>query len=98
QNHQLSENILESPGFQDITATVNWTQVKRVGLDAGLMTVELERQDRFLIREGLLEELEQRAIEAADNAEALRLRTSAREMILPSGMAASFQVLVQEKR
>lgn len=97
QNHQLSENILESPGFQDITTTVNWTQVRRAGVDAGLKTIELERQDRFLIREGLLEELEQRVNEAADNAEGLRLRTSAREMILPSGMAASFQVLVQEK-
>lgn len=98
EKHQLSENILDNPGCQDITTTVNWTQVKRIGEEAGLRTIELERQDRFLIREGLLEELEQRVLEAADEAERLRLRTNAREMILPSGMAASFQVLVQEKR
>ena len=98
QKHQLIESVLENPGFQDITATVNWTQVKRVGEEAGLKTIELERQDRFLLREGLLEELEQRVDEAVDESERLRLRTSAREMILPNGMAASFQVLVQEKR
>lgn len=98
QNHQLMENLLANPGFQDITATINWTQVKRAGENAGLKTIELERQDRFLIREGLLEELEQRVAEAAEDVERLRLRTSAREMILPTGMAASFQVLVQEKR
>ena len=98
QKHQLIENLLANPGFQDITTTINWTQVKRAGENAGLKIIELERQDRFLIREGLLEELEQRVAEAADDAEGLRLRTSAREMILPTGMAASFQVLVQEKR
>lgn len=97
QKHQFMENLLANPGSQDITATVDWTHVKRVGEQAGLKTIELERQDRFLIREGLLEELEQRVDEALDDAERLRLRTSAREMILPSGMAASFQVLVQEK-
>jgi len=97
QKHQLIENTLADPGFQDITASVNWTQVKGVGEAAGLKTLELERQDRFLIREGLLEELEQRVDEAVDDVERQRLRTSAREMILPSGMAASFQVLVQEK-
>ena len=97
QKHQLSENLLANPGSQDLTSTVNWTQIRNVGEHAGLKAIELERQDRFLIREGLLEELEQRVAEAADDAEGLRLRTRAREMILPSGMAASFQVLVQEK-
>lgn len=67
------------------------------GETAGLKTIVFERQDQFLMREGLLEELELRASEAADEAEKLRLRTSVREMILPGGMAADFQVLVQEK-
>ena len=47
--------------------------------------------------EGLLDELELRVSESADEAERLRLRTGCRELILPDGMAASFQVLVQEK-
>jgi len=35
--------------------------------------------------------------ETKDQVEALRLSTSAREMIMPHGLAASFQILVQEK-
>ena len=70
--------------------------VKRVGGKLGLETVALERQDRFLLRAGLLEELELMD-ETQDDAEKARLHTSAREMILPGGMATSFQVLVQRK-
>jgi hypothetical protein len=44
-----------------------------------------------------LEEMEERVNQAVDESERLRLRTNAREMILPDGMAASFQVLVQER-
>ena len=46
-----------------------------------------------LVLPRLLEELERAASESSDTI-ALRLRTEAREMILPTGMAASFQVLV----
>lgn len=90
-------DVLASPGEQDITSSVNWSEVIRVGEAIGLKKIAFERQDRFLVNAGLLEELELRVSETSDEAEKLRLRTGARELILPSGMAASFQVLVQEK-
>ncbi|HET6671390.1 MAG TPA: SAM-dependent methyltransferase [Pyrinomonadaceae bacterium] len=96
-NHQLVNDVLGNPGEQDMTSSVNWSDVINAGESAGLKTIVFERQDQFLMREGLLEELELRVSEAAGEAEKLRLRTSAREMILPGGMAADFQVLVQEK-
>lgn len=95
--HQLVTEVLANPGEQDITTSVNWSDVIGAGETAGLKTIVFERQDQFLMREGLLEELELRVSEAADEAEKLRLRTSVREMILPGAMAADFQVLVQEK-
>ena len=49
------------------------------------------------MQEGLLEVIETLAAEMTNGADVLRLRTSAREMIMPNGMAASFQILVQEK-
>jgi len=98
KQHQIVADVLSSPGEQDITSTVNWTQVMRTGEPLGLETVNFVRQDQFLLREGLLEELEQRVADSTDEAERLALRTSAREMILPDGMAASFQVLVQRKK
>jgi SAM-dependent MidA family methyltransferase len=97
QRHQFVDDVLACPGEQDITASVDWTFVRRIGKELGFDTIEFERQDRFLLQAGLLDELERRVSEAPDECERLSLRTSAREMILPGGMAASFQVLVQRK-
>jgi SAM-dependent MidA family methyltransferase len=95
--HRISEDLLASPGAQDITSTVNWTQLERAGRDAGLETISLERLDKFLMRAGAIEQLESLAERAADEAERAALLVSAREMILPGGMGESFQVLVQKK-
>ena len=67
------------------------------GEAAGLRAVALERLDSFLLRAGLLEQLERECALAAGEAEVARLRLGAREMILPGGMASHFQVLVQKK-
>lgn len=95
--HQLMPNPLAAPGEQDLTTTVDWTQIQEAGSRAGLRAVRLERLDQFLLSEGLLQRLSEMLAHTQDQVEALRLRTSAREMIMPHGLAASFQVLVQEK-
>lgn len=95
--HQVSGDVLLHPGLQDITSSVDWTLVKMVGAKQGLEVVTFERQDRFLMEAGLLEEMELRVREAPQGSEQLRVTTSAREMILPGGSAESFQVLVQKK-
>jgi SAM-dependent MidA family methyltransferase len=88
--------VLERPGEHDITSTVNWTQVQSVGAALGLDTIRLERLDKFLLDTGLLAELEQRVAAEISDARRLDLSTRAREMILPGGLASSFQVLVQK--
>ncbi|HEV7746222.1 MAG TPA: SAM-dependent methyltransferase [Pyrinomonadaceae bacterium] len=98
ERHQFVADLLAQPGEHDLTATVNWSFVKSVGARLGLEFVELSRQDRFLLANGLLEELELESANANDDAARLQLSTAAREMILPTGMAASFQVLVQRKK
>jgi SAM-dependent MidA family methyltransferase len=95
--HRLVENVLERPGEQDITATVDWSAVQNIGKRMGLETIEFERQDKFLLGAGLLNELEIAMQRSESEADKLRLSTAAREMILPDGMAAHFQVLVQKK-
>jgi len=97
RHHAFAEDVLADPGEQDITATVNWTQVVAAGERAGLRQVALERQDAFLLRVGLLEQLERECSRARDGAEVAALRLGAREMVLPGGMAAHFQVLVQRR-
>jgi SAM-dependent MidA family methyltransferase len=96
RRHQLIQNVLARPGEQDLTTTVDWTQIKEAGRRAGLRATRLERLDQFLLSEGLTV-LSELLSHAPDEVEALRLSTSAREMIMPNGMAASFQVLIQER-
>ena len=97
ERHGFVEDVLAQPGDYDITASVNWTQVKRAGERLGLESVEFNSQDKFLLSAGLVDELELRLAQMVSEAERLALTTGAREMILPSGMAASFQVLVQKR-
>ncbi len=97
QRHQFVDDLLARPGEHDLTTTVNWDFVKSAGASVGLEFVELTRQDQFLLNNGFVEQLEAESSQAEDEAERLRLSTAAREMILPNGMAASFQVLVQKK-
>jgi SAM-dependent MidA family methyltransferase len=97
RRHELIEDVLRDPGQQDLTTNVNWTQVIDECERAGLQTLSLERLDAFLLRAGLVEQLELESASAASEAEVAALRLDAREMILPGGMASHFQVLVQKR-
>lgn len=98
RKHQFVADVLAHPGEHDLTTTINWTQIRRVGEAAGLETISFERQDEFLLRAGLLDQLDRLTSHLHGEAERLRLRMGAREMILPGGMSGSFQVLVQKKK
>lgn len=96
RRHQMVQNVFASPGEQDLTTTVDWTQIKDAGDRAGLPTIRFERLDQFLLAEELTGVLSEMLSRTPDQVEALRLTTGAREMIMPHGLAASFQVLVQQ--
>jgi SAM-dependent MidA family methyltransferase len=97
RGHEIVDDVLAQPGECDITASVNWTQVKTAGERARLKVVEFASQDKFLLSAGLLTELEHQLSLARTEAERTALTTGARDMILPGGMASSFQVLVQRR-
>jgi len=94
--HRFVE-VLSDPGRNDITATVNWTQIRSVGEQVGLMSNSLMSLDQFMLREGFLEELQRRLDASNSEAEKLKLTTEARDMILPTGMASHFQVMIQKR-
>jgi SAM-dependent MidA family methyltransferase len=95
--HEFVDDVLSAPGEYDITSSVNWSQVMRAGELCGFEVVEFASQDKFLLRAGLLEELSHRLTPIENEADQVQLTTDAREMILPGGMASSFQVLVQRR-
>jgi SAM-dependent MidA family methyltransferase len=94
--HQF-ENVLDCPGDFDITTSVDWSYVKRCGSVHGLTVTDFNRLDQFLNKCGLLDELTAKLDGLTSDSEKLKLTTAAREMILPGGMASSFQVLVQRR-
>jgi len=96
RRHQFVDDVLATPGDQDLTTTIDWTQVREAGERVGLRPLRFERLDQFLLVEGLLGRLGEIS-STLDAVEAIRLSTSARELVLPTGLAASFQVLVQAK-
>ncbi len=95
--HQLIDDVFANPGSQDLTTTIDWTQLQEAGNRYGLETLGLQSLDRFLIGEGLLEGLQNLARTLTQPADIVNLQLGAREMILPNGLAAAFQVLIQRK-
>ncbi|HLA11284.1 MAG TPA: SAM-dependent methyltransferase [Pyrinomonadaceae bacterium] len=97
RRHQLVPDVFADPGEQDLTTTIDWTYVQRLAVDYGFRVKEFLSQDKFLLKSGFLEELESRLLHAESEAEKQQISGEAREMILPTGMAAAFQVLVLAK-
>ena len=97
RRHQFVDDVLESPGECDITSSVDWTFVKTVGQRYGFVVEVFGQLDKFLMQAGILQELEERLASSINDADRAQLTTAAREMILPGGMASTFQVLVQKR-
>jgi len=95
--HGFVDDLLAEPGEHDLTTSVNWTQVKAVGEKLGFDVIDFASQDKFLLNAGLLDQLQYRLEQVESEAEKVSLTTGAREMILPGGMASSFQVLVEKR-
>jgi SAM-dependent MidA family methyltransferase len=95
--HQFVDDLLAMPGQHDLTSTIDWTQIREAGDRFGLRAIKFQRLDEFLGSEGMYDVLVTLTNQMKDAVEVIRLSTSARELVLPTGLAASFQVLVQEK-
>ena len=95
--HRFVDDWLSHPGEVDLTTTVNWTFLKRIGEESKLQTISLEPLDKFLLRVGILDQLERNTKKTKSEAEKIQLRSSARELILPTGLGETHHVLVQKK-
>lgn len=99
--HRVSRDLLASPGKQDLTAHINFTDLERAGERAGLATLFFERQARFLLALGITEhELftpsTDLQIGSVDEGVALlERRDAARQLVLPDGIGHDLRVLVQ---
>lgn len=92
RRHTAGFGLLESPGEQDLTASVNFDVLIETGRSAGLEDTHYSTLGRFLLDRGVLEQAP-RGAGAEDYSERNRIKT----LFHPDGMGESFKVLIQEK-
>jgi SAM-dependent MidA family methyltransferase len=99
RDHRLVEDLLATPGLQDLTAHVNFTALRRIGATLGLRALPLVSQRQFLFATGLVPALAQMEEECATEAERIELRRSTAPLFMPAGhgMGDTFKVLVQTR-
>jgi len=97
RNHQVTENILDAPGEQDLTSHVNFTALQSWGRRAGLETTGLVTQSQFLVALGRANEFADLYEPGQSEIEKLRARLLLKNLIHPEGLGEKFQVLIQHK-
>lgn len=100
---RVSRDLLVNPGEQDLTAHINFDDLRRTGEAEGLATLFFDIQAKFLLTLGaagheLLKPIGEVAIDSAEQGIALlQARDDAKRLILPDGIGADIRVLVQAR-
>lgn len=96
-HHKVSENYYAAPGEQDLTAHVNFTALELWGKDAGLETLGLVPQSRFLVSLGRGNEFADLYDDGQSETDRVRGQLQLSSLIHPEGMGETFQVFIQQK-
>jgi SAM-dependent MidA family methyltransferase len=97
REHRVSEDYYDAPGEQDLTAHVNFTALELWGKDAGLESLGLVPQSRFLVSLGCGNEFGDLYDAGQSETERVRAQLQLSSLIHPEGMGETFQVFVQRK-
>lgn len=94
--HRATEDVLQHPGEQDMTAHVDFTLLRDTGTAAGCDTAGFTQQQYFLMSGGFAEEVED-LYRSVPFDEYQRQVLQVKRLIDPSTMGAMFKVLCQTK-
>ncbi len=99
RRHRLGRDPLESPGEVDLTAHVNWDDLRQGAADAGWSELGLWPLAELLVRGGLADELAERGLgpEADLDAATVTARQEVKRLLDPEGMGSDLKVLVQTR-
>jgi SAM-dependent MidA family methyltransferase len=97
--HRLGRDPLESPGEVDLTAHVNWDDLRFAAKAVEWAEIGLWPLAEFLVRAGLEDELEKRGLgmEADLDAATITTRQEIKRLVDPEGMGSDLKVLIQAK-
>lgn len=95
--HELVDSPFKHLGEQDITSHVNFSALEKRGEEIGLETISFESMANFLMRNGIIERVEN--IQNSDISDNLKIkaRLAIKNLIMPQAMGDRFKVLIQEK-
>ncbi|WCK53106.1 SAM-dependent methyltransferase [Aneurinibacillus sp. Ricciae_BoGa-3] len=97
RDHKISSNPYEFVGEKDITSHVNFSALMDAGERSGLATLYYATQREFLLKEGILNRLQEHQGGDPFRNEAARLNRAILQLISPGGMGDTFRVLIQGK-
>lgn len=97
--HRVGRDPLANPGEVDLTAHVNWDDLRNAAEAEGWVEVGLWPLAEFLVRAGMERELEDRGLgpEAELEAETVTARQEVKRLLDPDGMGSDLKVLIQAK-
>src|SRR5438067_5036535 len=99
RGHRVSRDLLADPGEQDLTAHINFTDLRRAGERLGFETIAFTRQAQFLLSLGITEHELFTPIQDLESVsiELMERREEARRLVLPDGIGEEIRVLLQAK-
>lgn len=99
RRHRFGRDPLESPGEVDLTAHVNWDDLRFAAERGDWTEIGLWPLAELLVRAGLEDELDERGLgmEAALDAATVTARQEVKRLLDPEGMGSDLKVLVQAK-
>lgn len=95
--HTLNDNPYMNLGAQDITAHINFSQLKREGEEVELFTEGFTKQSNFLIGLGIEEDFRELQSLSAENIDDINHNRGLKDLIMPGGMGDTFKVMIQSK-
>jgi SAM-dependent MidA family methyltransferase len=95
-HHQMFHDVLQHPGEMDITTHIHFDSLIQKGEQVGLNWLSKLRQDDFLVKAGILEELANH-YDPNPFSEVSKRNRAIRSLIMPSGISAYFHILIQQK-
>jgi SAM-dependent MidA family methyltransferase len=94
--HKMIEDVLQNPGEMDITSHIHFDWLIKKGEQLELKLISKLRQDEFLLKAGILRELENH-YDPNPFSEVSKRNRAIRSLIMPSGMSSFFHVIIQQK-
>ncbi|GHH96978.1 class I SAM-dependent methyltransferase [Neobacillus kokaensis] len=94
--HKMIDNVLVNPGEMDITTHIHFDHLIKKGEQFDLQFITKLRQDEFLLKAGILKELEDH-YDPNPFSEIGRRNRAIRSLIMPGGISSFFQIVIQQK-